>query len=264
MTLSNLALESGYLAVLELASELRSLPLKMAWETLQRFRLDRPDHDVLLLRLDAVADLIPLLELVREADMLDSYADFEMPGTLTVNKDPHQAAIDDMMCSVFHDPSVVRLVANKLGFQYLEEYKGTFPEVVIGLIHGMLNRVVVPIVVEGCMLVKNSTDPHPTEKLHIVMMYDTGSSLTYLTKEVLTALHFEELEYVDLKHPVNVKTYNVRLNGRAMNVGLCPKERCEHVCLLGQDYFMDYGLVSEINYRDRTVTIKVAMKAAIS
>eukprot|EP00798_Chlamydomonas_sp_ICE-L_P031239 gene31239-biopygen6112 len=187
---------------------------------------------------------------------MEIYNDFEVPGKLTVNRDPYQAAIDDMMCSVFHDPTVVRAVAGKLGFEYLEEHTGGFPDTVSGIIHGTLNRVVLPMVAEEFMVIKKVADPHPPKQLRIVMMYDTGSALTYLTKEVLEALGFEDVGVVDPNHPTRVSFYTVRLNGRIMQVGLCPKERCEHVCLLGQDYLMEYGIVSEINHRNRKVTLK--------
>ena len=49
--------------------------------------------------------------------------------------------------------------------------------------------------------------------------------------------------------------FDVKLNGRAMQVGLCPKERCEHVCLLGQNFFRTHGLTVAINYKQQTVKV---------
>eukprot|EP00798_Chlamydomonas_sp_ICE-L_P019803 gene19803-biopygen28650 len=59
------------------------------------------------------------------------------------------------------------------------------------------------------------TAEHPPPLVQIVMMYDTGSSLTYLTKEVLETLGYEP-SYDILKRD---KMFDDKLNGRAMLVG---------------------------------------------
>eukprot|EP00798_Chlamydomonas_sp_ICE-L_P024912 gene24912-biopygen19336 len=88
----------------------------------------------------------------------------------------------------------------------------------------LLDRIVLPVLVEEFMLLKAGTAEHPPPLVQIVMMYDTGSSLTYLTKEVLETLGYEP-SYDILKRD---EMFDVKINGWAMQVELCPKERCEH------------------------------------
>ena len=184
-----------------------------------------------------------------------SYDEFELPGRLTVSRSLHQAALDDVMCSVFDGPNVVRIVADNLGFQYLTPapLPGKYPDVVVeGIFYGHLDRIMLPFLVEKFMLLKAHDVKGPLYQ--IVMLYDTGSSLTYLTKDVLEALGYEP-SYDILKRD---ERFDVKLNGRAMQVGLCPKERCEHVCLVGQNYFGLTGLTVSINYKQRTVSVTKA------
>eukprot|EP00798_Chlamydomonas_sp_ICE-L_P002665 gene2665-biopygen8693 len=82
----------------------------------------------------------------------------------------------------------------------------------------------------------------------------TGSSLTYLNKEVLETLGYEP-SYDILKRD---EMFDVKINGWAMQVGLCPKERCEHVCLLGHNVFRTHGLNVAINYKQQTVKVAKA------
>lgn len=233
----------------ELRNDLKSTPLRQAWLEIERFRATLPNMSPMLSRLDALA--FPLYQLYREVDVMASYDEFEMPGKLTVSRSPHQAALDDIMCSVFHGPNVVRIVADNMGFQYLSPatMQG-HPSVVEGMFYGHLNRIVLPFLVEEFMLLKAGNAPDP-QLYQIVMLYDTGSSLTYLTKEVLEMLGYEP-SYEILKRD---ELFDVKLNGRATQVGLCPKERCEHVCLLGQNYFKEHGLVVSINYKLQTVSV---------
>lgn len=186
-----------------------------------------------------------------QVDFFMGYDEFLSPGKLTVSRSPHQAELDDRMCSVFFNPNVVRLVADRMGFEYLSRTPATsdpYPNIK-GIFHGHLDRIVLPVIVEEFRVNKLATDPG--DRLSIVMMYDTGSSLTYLTKEVLESLGFKP----DYDILLRDKLYDVKLNGRTLQVSLCPKESCEHVCLLGQNYFSDHKLSVSIDYKQRCVLV---------
>ena len=175
-------------------------------------------------------------------------------ANLQLHSPPRDAALDDLLCSVFHSPNVARIVANKLGFQYLSE---TAVEEdlknVKGILYGMTFRAVVPMSVEDFSVVQPA-GLGPL-RLKIVMLYDTGSSLTYLTREVLTSLGFEVQQDESLTCGAALQTFSVKLNGQALEVGVSPKERCEHVCLLGQNYMFDNKLRAVIDYQSQIVSI---------
>eukprot|EP00798_Chlamydomonas_sp_ICE-L_P000250 gene250-biopygen2248 len=237
----------------EMRSKLPTMPLRQAWMALELFRATLPNLSPSLSRLDSLA--FPMYQMYREVNVMISYEEFEHPGKLTVSRSPHQAAMDDVMCSVFHGPNVVRIVADNMGFEYLSRApQHRYPDEIEGMFYGLLDRIVLPMLVEEFMLLKAGTAEHPPPLVQIVMMYDTGSSLTYLTKEVLETLGYEP-SYDILKRD---EMFDVKLNGRAMQVGLCPKERCEHVCLLGQKFFRTHGLTVAINYKQQTVKVAKA------
>jgi hypothetical protein len=52
--------------------------------------------------------------------------------------------------------------------------------------------------------------------------------------------------------------FDVKLNGRSITVGLCPKERCEHICLLGQNYLKAGRLRVNIDYHAESIAITSA------
>ena len=62
-----------------------------------------------------------------------AYDEFELPGKLTIARSAHRAALDDIMCSVFCDPSVVRVVADIMGFDYMSKAPNGFPSIVHGI-----------------------------------------------------------------------------------------------------------------------------------
>jgi hypothetical protein len=97
----------------------------------------------------------------------------------------------------------------------------------------------------------------PLHQFKISMMYDTGSTLSYMTLEVLHALGYKEAVYPpDPKLPHSGHMYDVCISGISTQVGLCPKTRCEHVCLLGQQFLMDARMHVAIDYVTRTACMK--------
>jgi hypothetical protein len=150
------------------------------------------------------------------------------------------------------------MVADNLGFRYLspvsiekiENQAVDRDREIRGIIFGNMRRLFLPMAVQSFPQ-SFTRPPASVEKpaLRIVVMYDSGSSLTYLTKEVLERLGFSPDYEADT-------TYAVRLEGRACTVGLCPRERCEHVCLLGQDFFAEFGFAVEIDFQSRTIVAR--------
>ena len=95
----------------------------------------------------------------------DEY-EYELPGRLTIARSAHRAALDDIMCSVFCDPSVV---ADIMGFDYLSKAPNGYPSNVHGIFYGHNHRIMVPMVVESW-----SGESSAPLRRKIAMMYDTG------------------------------------------------------------------------------------------
>lgn len=231
---------------------LHAVPVKMALTQLQNCRYLLPNKHEGMSRLDSL--ILPLLTIARALDETSCREDFELPGRFTVSNDPFQTAIDDTMCSVFYDPSVVRVASNLLGVNYLAETQDALPARMSGTFFGNLHRILVPVIVEDYPVVKLRSAPD--KRLSIIMMYDTGSTMSYFTLEVLQALGYTDAKYPqsDELHPSTM--YPVKINGMAHSVGLCPRTRCEHVCLLGQTLLVDYKVKVEVDYKQRTIVME--------
>lgn len=218
---------------------------------LREARSNLPDQSPAFLRLDQV--LLPLYTLHRDMGSYECAQQLELPGKLTVAQSPRDAALDDLLCSVFHSPSVARIVAEILGFNYLSEvrdFDNKALDEIKGILYGLTLRVVVPMCVQDFPVIKPAQAKSPA--LQIVMLYDTGSSLTYLTREVSKAL---ELESQEDERLASSQTFCVKLNGQALEVGVSPMERYEHICLLGQNYMFANKLKAVIDYKEQTVSI---------
>eukprot|EP00798_Chlamydomonas_sp_ICE-L_P031241 gene31241-biopygen6115 len=215
-----------------------------------------PDKHLGLSRLDGV--IIPLTELVRELEIMEVYEDLEMPGRATVSRNPYQAAMDDVMCSVFCERSVVYSASKTLfNLHYLSVTDELVPHDAMssGRFYGGLNRILFPVIVKADPIMCEAAEP--LHQFKISMMYDTGSTLTYMTLEVLHALGCKNAVYPpDPKLPHSEHMYEVCISGISTQVGLCPKTRCEHVCLLGQQFLMDSRMHVAIDYVTRTACMK--------
>jgi hypothetical protein len=229
-------------------------------ESLLHIRNKLPDHSPAFSRLDAV--LIPLYKATTMARM--SWDEWEnCAGALTAPANIQDVAIDDLLCSVFCDPSVVREVADKMGFQYLEAFhEDTYPRTMRGIFHGYSHRLCVPVTVEP-FSTANVMERQKRQKRHkIVMMYDTGSPMCFLTLEVLRALGFDPPSYEDIASMKasgnSAPKYFVRLNNMSTHVGICPKDRCEHISIIGQDFMFSEHLEASVNYGTMSVTISRA------
>lgn len=189
---------------------------------------------------------------------MEVYDDFELPGRATVSRSPYQAAMDDVMCSMFYDRSVVYTVSGALfDFTYLSVTDEHLPSDAksSGRFYGGLNRIMFPIVVKADPILWDAAEPMPQFK--IIMMYDTGSTLSYMTLDVLHALGYRDAAYpLDPQLPHPERMYAVRINGIATQVGLCPKTRCEYVCLLGQQFLLDARMHVTIDYVTRTACME--------
>lgn len=230
----------------------RDSPLSTLVEALMAARYDLPDHSPAFSRLDAV--LLPLYSLQRDMDSVHFASQLELPGKLTISENFHRAALDDLLCTVFYDATTVYIAADQIGFRYLAEWAdNSYPTSMDGILYGSTDRCIVHAVVESFPIVYPVVDK--LRKLQVVMLYDTGSSLTYLTRDVLNRLGCQ----VDANEVLAAdQTFDVRINGSAHKVGLCPKERCQHVCLLGQRFLSDGKMVATTNYKTRAVNIEKA------
>eukprot|EP00798_Chlamydomonas_sp_ICE-L_P030196 gene30196-biopygen16056 len=193
-----------------------------------------------------------------ELEIMEVYEDFEMPGRATVSRNPYQAAMDDVMCSVFCERSVVHSASKTLfNLHYLSVTDELVPHDAMssGRFYGGLNRILFPVIVKADPIMCEAAEP--LHQFKISMMYDTGSTLSYVTLEVLHALGYKKAVYPpDPKLPHSEHMYEVCISGISTQVGLCPKTRCEHVCLLGQQFLMDARMHVAIDYVTRTACMK--------
>eukprot|EP00798_Chlamydomonas_sp_ICE-L_P007652 gene7652-biopygen17440 len=146
---------------------------------------------------------------------MEVYEDFEMPGRATVSRNPYQAAMDDVMCSVFCERSVVYSASKTLfNLHYLSVTDELVPHDAMssGRFYGGLNRILFPVIVKADPIMCEAAEP--LHQFKISMMYDTGSTLSYMTLEVLHALGYKNAVYPpDPKLPHSEHMYEVCISG---------------------------------------------------
>ena len=120
---------------------------------------------------------------------MEVYEDFEMPGRATVSRNPYQAAMDDVMCSVFCERSVVYSASKTLfNLHYLSVTDELVPHDAMssGRFYGGLNRILFPVIVKADPIMCEAAEP--LHQFKISMMYDTGSALSFWCPHTLTQI----------------------------------------------------------------------------
>eukprot|EP00798_Chlamydomonas_sp_ICE-L_P009482 gene9482-biopygen13616 len=148
---------------------------------------------------------------------MEVYEDFEMPGRATVSRNPYQAAMDDVMCSVFCERSVVYSASKTLfNLHYLSVTDELVPHDAMssGRFYGGVNRILFPVIVKADPIMCEAAEP--LHQFKISMMYDTGSTLSYMTLEVLHALGYKNAVYPpDPKLPHSEHICGMEMHGHA-------------------------------------------------